>query len=288
MPIATSASRPSSAAVGKPHVYPSTERPTIWSASACGDASASRSSRRTPSHRALPSRPAADLVRDAGQGDVGLDDLAFEQLVERQLDRLVDHAGDPQTTSRSPRPAAPSGRCRSGRSRRWVCRRAGSRRRPPSRRRAPRGADPPRSAGRAPALGADTVAARQPTAAEPGHQRDARQAAGRQQERTAVAAALFHLVLAVVTGSQQRGARQPQRWRRRCSGPRRTRERPGVCSAMRTHRPGRRSPCLRWPTPRSGCVTPPRAPRRRRRAGRRCRPAGRACRSCRTTRSPAP
>ena len=97
MPMASIASRPSSAtAVGVPIDMPSMERDTIWSAPAWTPAASSTVAERDADPAGVAGVFAADLVRDAGQGDVALDRRVVEQLVESQGDLAVDHPVDPQ------------------------------------------------------------------------------------------------------------------------------------------------------------------------------------------------
>ena len=98
MPMAMSASRPSRATLsGTEMVMPSTSVHRIWSAAGRVDAG--------PVEDVLEgyAEPAggadvgaADVVGDAGQGDVALDEPHLGEVVERQLDLLVDVAVDGQ------------------------------------------------------------------------------------------------------------------------------------------------------------------------------------------------
>ncbi len=130
MPTATSAVRPSSsAAVGKPTVKPSTERPTIWVAPLCTPARSSNVRNGTPCHSALPTRsPPTSLDTHERVTASSTWGMPLE-VVEGQLERVVDHARHRQLSSGPRRPGVRPARCRSGRSRRWArCRGSGRRR----------------------------------------------------------------------------------------------------------------------------------------------------------------
>ena len=130
MPIATSAWRPSSAETGNPQVYPSTERPTIWSAAGSMPASSSRSSSRTLSQRALP----INLPPTSFETHVSVTSASTisrrDQIGVRERERPGHHAGDCQRP-RFDRPHWGHGEawCRCGRSRRSASRTARCRRR---------------------------------------------------------------------------------------------------------------------------------------------------------------
>ena len=82
------------AATGVPHVQPSIERLTSCSAPAWTPASRSTSASITPCQTPVADEITADLVGDARQRDVPLDLFPGEQVVERQLELVIDHATD--------------------------------------------------------------------------------------------------------------------------------------------------------------------------------------------------
>ena len=97
MPTATSAVRPSSsAAVGKPTVNPSTDRPTIWLAPDCTPARSSSGAQRDALPQGVAHQVAAHLVGHARQGHRLLDLGHVLEVVEGHGEGVVDHAGDRQ------------------------------------------------------------------------------------------------------------------------------------------------------------------------------------------------
>ena len=95
MPTATSASRPSiTTAVGVPAVQPSTDRLTSWSAPVLDAGLEQHVAQRHAEPAGGAGVAAADLVGDADEGDVPLDQGAVEQVLVAEGERPVDHATD--------------------------------------------------------------------------------------------------------------------------------------------------------------------------------------------------
>ncbi len=103
MPTAIIGSRAGSIAhsVGNPTVKPSTERPTIWLAVGLDAGQGEHLAEVDAPPQGVADEIAADLVRDAGDRHVLLEDRHRGELAEREVDLSVDHPAHRQlTTSR--------------------------------------------------------------------------------------------------------------------------------------------------------------------------------------------
>ena len=98
IPNASIASSTSSAdRVGAPIVMPSTERQTSWVLPGADAVLAEEGAERHAEPAGRPGEPAADLVGDAGEGDVALDEVvAREEVGQRVAARGVEHPGQRQ------------------------------------------------------------------------------------------------------------------------------------------------------------------------------------------------
>ena len=92
--------------VGKPQFQPSTERPTIWSAAGLHAGHVEHVAQVHACPQGVADEPAADLVGDAGDGHVLLEERHRLQVVVGQRDLAVDQAVDAQLPGRRRRPAA--------------------------------------------------------------------------------------------------------------------------------------------------------------------------------------